>query len=128
MRVRVKIGICGLHYHPSNPFLFSVIPILFLKFSIFLLHWYDCKFTCIVTQCFQAPLEVKPRNLKVPTTQVEKFFVQLVEILTKHYEPKSLIIAERFAFHKCSQHHQKSVKDFVAELRCRTIHCAFGIT
>jgi len=22
VRVRVKIGICGLHYHPSNPFLF----------------------------------------------------------------------------------------------------------
>jgi len=36
MRVRVKIGICGLHYHPSNPFLFhgffSAIPILLLKF------------------------------------------------------------------------------------------------
>jgi len=44
----------------------------------------------------------------------------------KHYEPKPLIIAERFAFHKRSQHLQESVKDFTAELQCLTIHCAFG--
>jgi len=39
-RIRVKIGICGLHDHPSDPFLFrgffAVIPILL--FSIFIMH------------------------------------------------------------------------------------------
>jgi len=66
------------------------------------------------------------RNLMAPTTPADKLFVQLVEILMKHYETKLLIIAERFEFHKHSQHPQESVKDFVAEQQCLTIHYAFG--
>jgi len=38
MRVGVKVGICGLHYHLSNPFLFhGFFPIfLFWNFQIFI--------------------------------------------------------------------------------------------
>ena len=66
------------------------------------------------------------RNLTAPTAPADKLFAQLVENLTTHYEPKPLVITERFAFHKRPQRPQESVKDFAAELRRLTIHCAFG--
>ena len=66
------------------------------------------------------------RNLTTPTAPADKTFEQLVGILKKHYEPKPLVIAERFAFHRRSQRPQESVKDFAAELQRLTIHCEFG--
>ena len=46
--------------------------------------------------------------------------------MKKHFEPKPLVIAEHFNFHRCSQQTGESAKDFVAELRRLTIHCEFG--
>ena len=66
------------------------------------------------------------RNLTTSTAPAEKSFAQIVEILKGHYEPKPLIIAERFNFHRRSQHVRESVKEFAAELQHLTIHCEFG--
>ena len=66
------------------------------------------------------------RNLTTPTLPKDKSFTQLVEILKRHYEPKPLVIAERFNFHKRAQQMGESVRDFTAELRRLTIHCDFG--
>ena len=49
-------------------------------------------------------------------------FKELTETLQAHYEPKTSIIAERFHFHKRSQHTGESITDFVAELRPWIIH------
>jgi len=64
--------------------------------------------------------------LVTPSLPKDKSFVQLVDILKKHYEPKPLIIAEHFNFHRRAQQTGESVKEFAAELRCLTIHCDFG--
>ena len=66
------------------------------------------------------------RNLVTPSLPKDKSFVQLVDVLKKHYEPKPLVIAERFNFHRRAQQTGESVKEFAAELRRLTIHCDFG--
>ena len=40
-----------------------------------------------------------------------------------HYEPKSLVVAKRYRFHKCDQGASESVADYVAELAAK---CGFG--
>lgn len=43
------------------------------------------------------------RSLVTPESPKDKTLEQLVEVLTKHFEPKPLVIAERFNFHRRSQ-------------------------
>ena len=66
------------------------------------------------------------RSLVTPESPKDKTLEQLVEVLTKHFEPKPLVIAERFNFHRRSQRTGESAKNFAAELRRLTIHCEFG--
>ncbi len=46
--------------------------------------------------------------------------------LNTHYEPKPLVIAERFYFHQRNQGASESVVEYVAELRRLATHCEFG--
>ena len=57
------------------------------------------------------------RNLVAPALQKEKTFDQIVKTLTDHFEPRRLVIAERFRFHRRNQHPDESVAKFVAELK-----------
>lgn len=66
------------------------------------------------------------RNLLAPTLPKDKLFADLVAELKKHYEPKHLIIAERYYFHRRCQAAGETVAEFVAELRRLTTHCDFG--
>ena len=59
------------------------------------------------------------RNLLSPVPPKEKS-------LEAHYEPKPIVIAERFHFHRRSQLPGESVAKFIAELRRLSIHCNFG--
>ena len=65
------------------------------------------------------------RNLVAPPLPKEKSFAQLKEILKAHFEPKPLVIAERFRFHQRSQQAIESVQEYVAELKCMAKHCNF---
>ena len=56
------------------------------------------------------------RNLVTPAIPKEKMFAQLVEVLKKHFEPRPIVIAECFNFHRRSQRTGESAKDFAAEL------------
>ena len=56
----------------------------------------------------------------------EKSFADLVETLKRHFEPKPVVIAERFHFHRRSQAVGESIADYLAELRRLSTHCAFG--
>ena len=47
-------------------------------------------------------------------------------ILKSHFEPKLLIIAERFHFHRRSQAMEESIGEYLAELRRLSTHCSFG--
>ena len=65
------------------------------------------------------------RNLLSPTDPKTKSFDEIVAALKEHYEPKPLVIAERFHFHKRNQAAGESVAEFVAELRRLARHCEF---
>lgn len=49
-----------------------------------------------------------------------------VETLRNHYEPKRIVKAERFHFHKREQHEGEGVAAYSAALKKCTEHCAFG--
>ena len=57
------------------------------------------------------------RNLLAPSRPQEKKFSEVTEVLIRHFEPKLIVIAERFSFYRRSQLVGESVADFVAELR-----------
>ena len=47
-------------------------------------------------------------------------------MLTYQFQPKCLVIAERFYFHKRVQAADESIAEFDAALRKLAIHCEFG--
>ena len=49
-----------------------------------------------------------------------------MDVLKKHYEPKPLIIAERYTFNQRNQRSGESVAEYVAELRRLASTCKFG--
>ena len=49
-----------------------------------------------------------------------------MDILKRDFEPKPLVIAERFRFHRRGQSPGESVANFVAELRRLATNCEFG--
>ena len=66
------------------------------------------------------------RDLVAPKTLGRLSFAQIVEVLTSHFQPKRLVIAERFHFHKRVQAADESIAEFDAALRKLAIHCEFG--
>ena len=65
------------------------------------------------------------RNLLAPASPKDKSFKEIVDTLKAHFEPKLLVIAERFHFHRRNQNSVESVAMYVAELRRLATHCAF---
>ena len=61
-----------------------------------------------------------------PATPKDKSYEQLIETLKSHYQPKSLVIAERFRFYKRSQGPTESMAEFMACLRKLSSTCEFG--
>ena len=66
------------------------------------------------------------RDLLALTNPKEKSFNELVKVFKKDFEPKLLVIAQRFTFYCRNQSSTKSVLDYAAELRCLATHCDFG--
>ena len=66
------------------------------------------------------------RNLVSLSIPNDKSYTELAAARKKHYEPKPVIIAERFHFHRRSQAVGESINEYVAELRRLTTHCQFG--
>ena len=66
------------------------------------------------------------RNLLSPAKPVEKEFDAIVQVMQNHLNPRPLIIAERFKFHRRSQGGNESVAQYVAELRKLSERCDFG--
>ena len=48
------------------------------------------------------------------------------EVLQQHFDPKPLVIAERFYFHSRSQATGESIAEYVAELQRLATNCEFG--
>lgn len=66
------------------------------------------------------------RDLLAPAKPQNQTQIELFEALKRHYEPKPLIIAERFSFHKRNQGPTESIAEYTAELRRLAQNCEFG--
>ena len=66
------------------------------------------------------------RDLLSPEALMTQSFKQLTDALTGHFEPKPLVIAERYYFYQRSQKINESVQEYLAELRKLAQHCALG--
>ena len=66
------------------------------------------------------------RSLVAPALPKEKSYDQLVAVLVNHFQPKPLVIAERYRFYQRCQAPGETVQDFVADLRRLAITCDFG--
>ena len=62
------------------------------------------------------------RSLLTPTLPK---YDELVALLKEHYEPKPLVITERFHFHRRNQRQGESIAEYVDELRRLATHCEF---
>ena len=67
------------------------------------------------------------QNLVTPATPKDESFDDLTTFLKTHFEPKKLVIAERFNLYRRNQHDGESLMDFVADLRRLTLNCEFEI-
>ena len=62
-------------------------------------------------------------NLFSPDRPASKPLAEIVATLKGHYEPKPIVIAERFDFHRRQQSGSETVAQYVAELRKLSVHC-----
>ncbi len=66
------------------------------------------------------------RNLAQPNKPKEKTFDEIVAILKRQFEPKPILVAERFRFNQCNQKSGQPVAQYVAELKQCAANCEFG--
>ena len=66
------------------------------------------------------------RDLLAPASPISASFADITKVLKAHYEPKSLVIVERFHFHKREQSAGESIAEYIAELRRLAAKCAFA--
>ena len=66
------------------------------------------------------------RNLMTPDVPSSKSYDELKAILSAHFKPKTLVIAERFRFYKRNQHDNESISDYIVELKKLASTCYFG--
>ena len=64
-------------------------------------------------------------SLLSPTKPQEKSFAQLSTALKDHYQPKPLVIAERYKFYKRKQSTEETIAEYMAQLRRLATHCEF---
>ena len=66
------------------------------------------------------------RGLILPDLPKDKTYDQLVKLLTKHYDPEPIVIAERFHFYKRNQRSNKSIANYLTSLRRLASRRKFG--
>ena len=64
-------------------------------------------------------------NLMAPDNQKDKSFETITGVLKVHFEPKPLIIAQMFHFHRRDQAQGEPVAEYLAELRRLASKCNF---
>lgn len=66
------------------------------------------------------------RHLVQPNKPKNKTFDEIVTALKQHFEPKLLLVAERFRFNWCNQKANQLVAHYVAELKQCAANCVFS--
>jgi hypothetical protein len=65
------------------------------------------------------------RDLVSPATPREKSLDELVKVLKDHFEPKPLVIAERYRFYHRDQRTDESIAEYLAVLKKLASTCKF---
>ncbi|XP_062502906.1 uncharacterized protein LOC134179903 [Corticium candelabrum] len=65
-------------------------------------------------------------NLVSPAKPQDKTLDELITLLKNQYEPRKIVIAERFKFYKRQQKEGESIANYLAELRRLAKHCEFA--
>jgi len=65
-------------------------------------------------------------SLLVLTKPCSKSFKGLADSLRQHFDPKPIVIAERYDFYKRDQAARERISEYLAELRRMATHCNFG--
>ncbi|XP_065896057.1 uncharacterized protein [Dysidea avara] len=66
------------------------------------------------------------KNIVAPKAPKDCEMDKIKEVLLKHFKPKQLVIAERFAFHKRNQLPGEPINELVIQLRRLARNCDFG--
>ena len=66
------------------------------------------------------------RNIVSPRRPRDLSFEEIVDNLTKHLDPKAIVIAEPFKFPKAEQQESDSIRDFLPRLKKLAETCEFG--
>ena len=66
------------------------------------------------------------RDLLAPASPISTSLEDITSVLKAHFEPKSLVIVERFHFHKRDQTSEETVSEYIAELRRLATKCVFA--
>ena len=66
------------------------------------------------------------RSLLAPDSPQSKSLDTLIKVLKNHYDPKPIIVAERYHFHLRNQSSTETVADYIAELPRLATSCEFG--
>ena len=75
-----------------------------------------CQYSSVSQETIRVYICSTP-SLLSPVKPQEKTFAELQAELTKHFQPKKVIIAERFNFHWRNQAPDESITEYVAVLR-----------
>ena len=62
----------------------------------------------------------------LPTKAKDLSFVEIMDNLAKHLDPKPIVIAERFKFYKADKQESELIRDFLARLKKLGERCEFG--
>lgn len=65
------------------------------------------------------------KNLLAPRKLADQTLPELKQALKGHFEPKKVVIAERFHFYNRNQAKGETISEYVAELRRLATHCNF---
>ena len=66
------------------------------------------------------------RSIAAPRKPKDLSFTEIVDTLAQHVDPKPIIIAERYKFHKAEQEESESVRQYLAKLQKLAETCEFG--
>lgn len=65
-------------------------------------------------------------SLMAPVKPGTRTYGEIVNTLQAHFNPRPIVIAERFKFHKRNQAEGESIAQYVAVLKKLAEHCKFG--
>ena len=113
-------------FHPESDTIKAYLERVSLYFTANAVN--DDKQVAVLLSCIGAPTYALLSDLLAPAQPSTKSLAAITTALCGHYEPKRVVIAKRFHFHKQDQAAGETIADFDAALRKLALHCKFEAT